>query len=122
MADPKQEKVEKAIDELAGKSKPEEISKVDRQFSDKLARLEADGDAPADMLDKLRVLWKMLKAPDEQVPWKQKALVMAALTYFVSPLDVIPDMAGKPGYFDDAMVVRIVYSRLGDATEPFRAK
>lgn len=121
MADPKQEKVEKAIDELAAKSAPEAVGKVDKQFAAKLERIEADGDAPAELIAQLRVLWKMLRAPDDQLPWKQKALVMAALSYFVSPFDLIPDVVGKAGYFDDKMVVRIVYKRLGEATKPFES-
>jgi uncharacterized membrane protein YkvA (DUF1232 family) len=46
---------------------------------------------------------------------------MGAVTYFVSPVDLIPDGLGFAGYLDDMMVVRLVYNRLGDEIAAFRA-
>ncbi len=101
---------EQVIDELAAKATPGDVDKVSRQFTDKLARLQADGKLATDVVDKLQAMWTMLQAPDAQVPWGAKAKIMAALTYFVSPLDAIPDVAGKLGYLDDAQVVRLVWN------------
>jgi uncharacterized membrane protein YkvA (DUF1232 family) len=110
-------KVEEVIDRYASKAKPGDIAKIDRQFEGKLADLE--NKAPADMVAKLRTLWAMLKLPDSEVPFTSKALIMAALSYFVAPFDVIPDALGKAGYLDDAQVIRLVYSRLGDEIAAF---
>ena len=104
--------VRAVIDRFAARSKPEDLPKVDRQFAAKLSALEQDGKAPADMIEKLRTLWQLIKAPDDVVPFRGKALAMAALSYFVSPLDLIPDALGGAGYLDDAMVVRMVHTRL----------
>jgi len=119
MSESTEKRVEQALDKLAEKSTPEGVDKVDRQFAAKLERLEEDKDASEEMCERLRVLWAMLKADGNAVPWKSKALIMAALSYFVSPFDVVPDVLGKPGYYDDALVVRIVYGRLGDEVKPF---
>jgi uncharacterized membrane protein YkvA (DUF1232 family) len=100
---------EQVIDELAAKAAPGDVDKVSRQFTDKLARLQAEGKLAGDVVDKLQAMWSMLQAPDDKVPWSAKAKIMAALTYFVSPVDVIPDIAGKAGYLDDAQVVRLVW-------------
>ena len=110
---------EEILEKLARNGKPEDIQKIDHQFANKLARLEKDGKASRKMLDQLRVLWKMLKTPDDVVPFKSKAWIMAALTYFVSPIDLVPDALGVPGYMDDAMIVRIVFNRLGPDIEAF---
>lgn len=111
------DEAERLVDRLAATTAPDRADKVEAQFEAKLARLEADGDAPAEMLDRLRVLWTMFHA--DGVPMTSKALIMVALAYFVSPLDMIPDFAGKAGYLDDKMVVNVVWSRLGDATASF---
>jgi uncharacterized membrane protein YkvA (DUF1232 family) len=103
---------EAVVEELAARSKPEDIDKIDHQFERKLARLEQADHASAEMVDKLRAMWKMLKAPDDVVPWRSKALIMAAITYFVSPVDAILDVAGKLGYLDDAAVIRLVWDRI----------
>ena len=39
---------------------------------------------------------------------------MAAISYFVSPVDLLPDVLGGAGYLDDAMVVNLVHQRLKD--------
>lgn len=121
MSDSKVQKVERALDELAAKSSPEGGEKVDRQFAAKLARLEDDDDAPEEMVRQLRVLWAMMKDTKAKLPWKQKALIMAGLSYFVSPFDIVPDVLGSKGYLDDALVIRIVYRRLGEAVKPYEA-
>ena len=111
----------RAIDELTQKVKPENASVVDAQFARKIAALEKDGKAPRSMLEQLRTLWAMLKAPDDVVPFRSKTLIMAAVTYFVSPLDMVPDLIGFAGHIDDAIVVRIVYGRLSDEIAAYHA-
>ena len=110
---------EEVVADLAGSASPDDVPKVDRQFADKLARLEESKKASGEMIDRLRVMWAMLKAPDDAVPWRDKALIMAAISYFVSPIDAIPDVAGKLGYMDDAKVVSIVWNRIEAARQAF---
>ena len=120
MTEEQRKRAERAIDEMAKKSDPDQRSKIDRQFADKLARLEENEQASPEMLEHLKLFWRMFNAPDDQVPWKAKAQIMAALAYFVSPFDLIPDLAGKLGYLDDAMVLRIVARRIADDIARFR--
>jgi uncharacterized membrane protein YkvA (DUF1232 family) len=44
-------------------------------------------------------------AVDPQTPATAKAMVMAALAYFVLPTDIIPDFIVGIGYTDDAAVI-----------------
>lgn len=48
-------------------------------------------------------LWYVLQRPD--VPAKQKALIMGALGYLISPLDFIPDLLPVLGYSDDIVAI-----------------
>ncbi len=112
---------QKVLDELVAKADPHDLDKLDRPFHDKLARLKDQGGVSTEMLDQLHVLWEMLKAPDDVVPFKSKALIMGAVTYFVSPVDLIPDSLGFAGYLDDRLIVRIVYNRLDKVLDAFRA-
>ncbi len=112
---------EKVLDELAAKADPHELDKLDRPFHEKLDRLRQQGGVSKEMLDQLHIFWEMLKTPDDVVSFKSKAVIMGAVTYFASPLDLIPDSLGFAGYLDDMMIVRIVYNRLGDEIEAFRS-
>jgi len=122
MSDLTEDRARQALDELADRASPDQIKKLDRQFLDKLTRLEQDDTVSPEVVDRLRLFWRTLHAPDERVPWRSKALLMAAIMYFASPLDMIPDFAGKLGYLDDAMVLKIVHRRLADEIEAFRGQ
>jgi uncharacterized membrane protein YkvA (DUF1232 family) len=43
-------------------------------------------------------------ALDGRVPLRAKAKVAAGIAYFVTPLDMVPDFLGPPGYLDDVVV------------------
>jgi len=42
---------------------------------------------------------------DPIVSWHRKSIVVAALIYFISPIDAIPDIAPLIGYLDDLGVI-----------------
>ncbi len=50
---------------------------------------------------------------DPFVTWHRKAIVVAALVYFISPIDTIPDLAPLFGYLDDLGVITAVLKFLG---------
>jgi uncharacterized membrane protein YkvA (DUF1232 family) len=44
-----------------------------------------------------------------RLPWKTVAALSAALAYFVSPVDVVPDVIPLSGFIDDAAVLGLVF-------------
>lgn len=48
-------------------------------------------------------LWYVLQKPE--VPAKNKAVIMGALGYLITPLDFIPDLTPILGYNDDAATI-----------------
>jgi uncharacterized membrane protein YkvA (DUF1232 family) len=46
-------------------------------------------------------------------------LVLLALVYFVSPIDIIPDFLGFFGFADDLSVVLAIYAKVKDEIEDF---
>lgn len=44
-------------------------------------------------------------AQDPDVPWRVRATLIAALVYFVSPVDAIPDVLAGVGFSDDVTVL-----------------
>lgn len=56
-------------------------------------------------------LFKYMK--DGSVQWYRKGIVVAALIYFISPIDAIPDLAPLIGYLDDLGVITAVLKYLG---------
>jgi uncharacterized membrane protein YkvA (DUF1232 family) len=55
-----------------------------------------------------------------KVPAHTILLIVAALLYFLSPLDTIPDFLGALGFTDDAAVVFFVFKTVQDEIRRYR--
>ena len=53
------------------------------------------------------------------ISWHRKAIVIAGLIYFISPIDTIPDIAPLIGYLDDLGVITALLKFLGSELIPF---
>jgi len=53
------------------------------------------------------------------IPWKSLLLIVAALVYFINPIDIIPDLMPVVGFTDDFAVLYMVYKSVGDDIEKF---
>lgn len=56
---------------------------------------------------------------DSSVSWHRKAIVAAALLYFIIPIDTIPDLAPLFGYMDDLGVIMATLKFLGSELIPY---
>jgi uncharacterized membrane protein YkvA (DUF1232 family) len=56
---------------------------------------------------------------DPFVSWHRKAIVVAGLVYFISPIDTIPDVAPLVGYLDDLGVITALIKFLGSELIPY---
>lgn len=56
-----------------------------------------------ELLYKVAQLWCVLQKPE--VPAKEKALIMGALGYLITPLDFLPDLTPVLGYSDDLVAI-----------------
>lgn len=57
-------------------------------------------------------LYRYMKDPF--VKWYRKAIVIAALVYFIVPIDTIPDLTPLFGYMDDLGVITALLKYLGN--------
>ena len=49
---------------------------------------------------------------EKKIPLRAKVIAMAALGYFISPVDAIPDITPVVGYIDDLGVIALAVSQL----------
>lgn len=73
--------------------------------------------------DKFFVLGRLLKAYAlghyREVPWKTLLLIVAAIIYFVNPLDLVPDIVPLTGLTDDFAVLLWVYNSVSNEIDKF---
>jgi uncharacterized membrane protein YkvA (DUF1232 family) len=86
--------------------------KVARGFLPKIRKVAASIPFAADALS---VWWC---ARDPSTPAAAKGMMMAALAYFVLPLDAIPDVLPALGLTDDAAVIAAVIAIVGRNLKP----
>lgn len=86
---------------------------VDREFWHKL--LKFAGKIP--FAEELAAAW--FCATDAATPLRAKGILLAALAYFVAPVDVIPDFLAGLGFTDDAAVLALA---LGAVSRHMRAE
>lgn len=55
---------------------------------------------------------------DPATPSRVKAVLLAALAYFVLPLDAVPDLFVMIGFTDDATVLALALAMVGGAIQP----
>ncbi len=55
---------------------------------------------------------------DRETPLKSRGMLLAALAYFILPVDAVPDVLPAIGFVDDASVLAIALTTLGAHIRP----
>ena len=86
--------------------------RVDEGFWPKIRRVAAKVPFAKEALS----VWYCAK--DDETPLAAKGMMLAALAYFVMPVDAIPDVIAGLGYTDDAAVFTALLAILGKNLKP----
>lgn len=62
-------------------------------------------------------LYRYLK--DSYIGWGRKAVIVAALVYFITPIDAVPDLVPFFGYLDDLGIITALLKFLGSELVPY---
>jgi uncharacterized membrane protein YkvA (DUF1232 family) len=93
-------------------NKMEEYEEKEKFVDENLwSKLEKNGRKISFAKDIL-ALYRYMKDPF--VKWYRKAIVVAALVYFIVPIDTIPDITPLFGYLDDLGVITALLKYLGN--------
>ena len=102
--------------DFGGESETRSSEKIKFVESNIWTKLEAVGEKISFAKDILALVNYMR---DPYVSWHRKAIVVAALIYFISPIDTIPDLSPLFGYLDDLGVITAVMKFLGSELIPY---
>lgn len=82
------------------------------------------GEAYAGLREKVGLLVRMVRmyvAGEYRVlPWKTLTRIIAVLIYFLSPVDLIPDLLPVIGFTDDLALIVWLFNAIQDDLEAFR--
>ncbi|MFN4145807.1 MAG: YkvA family protein [Runella sp.] len=82
------------------------------------------GDTYDTLRDKVSLLVRLTKAYTSGqyrvIPWKSLTLIVTVLVYFLSPIDLIPDLLPVVGLTDDVALLVWLFNTINDDLEAFR--
>jgi len=70
----------------------------------------------------VQIFIRMIKAHfngQHKIEFSTLGLIVLALVYFISPIDLIPDFLGFIGFADDLSVILAVYAKIKDEVDKF---
>ena len=103
-----------------------------RNFTEEdLEKVKAEGESAekksrflGDEFNSFTILWSILQdywaGEYKAVPWKLIAAIGFAMTYLVSPLDIVPDFIPFVGFVDDATVFALVVSSFQSEIDAYK--
>jgi uncharacterized membrane protein YkvA (DUF1232 family) len=74
-----------------------------------------------DLTSLFRLIAAWVTGQYREIPWRSIVLAIAAVAYFVDPLDMLPDILPFFGFFDDAAVIGFVLGSIQEDIAKFRA-
>ncbi len=91
----------------------------------KLVGVLKDNDKLKGFSEKIYVMVRMVRAQISgeyrEFPWRTLSMIVGALVYFVTPLDLIPDLIPMLGLTDDISIVYWIYRSVQGDIEKFES-
>jgi uncharacterized membrane protein YkvA (DUF1232 family) len=81
--------------------------RIEKEFGRKLTQIKGHGK----IIKRLQLMYQCLN--HTKLTKQAHAWIEAALLYFITPIDLIPDFLLPYGYIDDAIVVGFIFHKLG---------
>ena len=108
----------------AEKVSQKDLDELDTSLPKKISSIEMKSLAEGvgwinTLLDRVRTIYGMLRDRDYRISVRTKALVGAALVYFVLPTDIVPDFIPGIGYIDDALVLSTLWKMIGEEIDAY---
>ncbi|PLR83952.1 YkvA family protein [Bacillus sp. V33-4] len=124
---PTDEKIEKEHQKYESKASgyAKDPAKAQNLLKEAMNKANKSRGALADTWDKLQLFFEMIrmwiKGEYRKIPTRSLITILAAIIYFVSPIDIIPDFIIGLGLVDDAAVIVYAFKQISSDIDKFKA-
>jgi len=110
--------LESELDRKAGRITEKDLKALANRQREMDKKLKGIPGKFTKLINQVKLLYAMIKdyrkGEYREVPWYSIAVATAAIIYFLTPLDLIPDWIPIGGYIDDAAVLAFCVNALRD--------
>jgi uncharacterized membrane protein YkvA (DUF1232 family) len=103
--------------------KPGRLLNLVAQLASKLRTVDWKSISTTAAKEKIDILGRLIRAYAKgeyrELPWKMMLVLVAAVLYFLNPIDLIPDLLPIVGLSDDFAVLVWVYNSVGSEINKF---
>ena len=92
--------------------KQSDLDQIEKEMPKKVENLKAVTEGVEwlkGMLNRVTILYEMVRDTEYKLDRRAKALIAAGLIYFLLPVDMTPDFIPGIGYLDDALVLSTLW-------------
>ena len=104
------------------KSSPR-LKNLVNKANEKLSDLNMDTIKSSGFIYRVKIFTRMVKAYAKgeyrEIQWQNMVLIVAAILYFITPIDLIPDFIPITGLVDDFTVMVWVYNKIQEEVDKF---
>lgn len=94
----------------------ERLKHVIKASGEKLGDMDIDNIKSGKFVARIKVIIRMIKSyrrgEYRDIEWQSLVMLVGALVYFITPIDLIPDFIPITGFIDDITVVVYIYNKL----------
>lgn len=112
---------QRPLDDLTASVRPDDEARILASTEAKLRSASSALAAAGTLLRNIRLLFRMLRDGSFHLSWASRGMILAALLYFVMPIDATPDVLPLVGYLDDSVVVGMVIKRLASEIDRYKS-
>src|SRR5688572_16214828 len=90
----------------------DDLKQIEKEVPRKVDNLKAVTEGVEwlrNMINRVTILYEMVRDTDYKVDGRAKALIAAGLLYFLLPVDMTPDFIPGIGFIDDALVLSTLW-------------
>lgn len=99
---------------------PDKVEHILQRIEQKLKEIPALGEGLAEIPVLVSLIRSYIRKEYTLLPVASAVAILAALLYFVSPIDLIPDVIPLAGYVDDALVVTLCFKVVSADVDEYR--